>query len=120
MIPPLTDLVSSWPQLGGAALVVTGLIAYVIREWRKGLAERASEAEKELQETKARASAEIADLEKQIKAMKADFDRQLSEIQEKLSGRIATLEAIDVSNRSIIYRLRQRLAENGVAHDDIT
>lgn len=118
LIPP--SLLATMPQAVGFALVAVVAVSYVLREWRKGLAERASEAEKELKELKEKSSAEIADLEAQIKEMKADFDRQLSEIQAKLSGRIATLETVDVENRSIIYRLRQRMAENGLEHADIT
>ncbi|MCT1448475.1 hypothetical protein M3G43_14545 [Brevibacterium casei] len=118
LIPP--SLLTSMPQAVSFALVAVVAVGYVIREWRKGLAERASEAEKELKTLKANSSAEIADLEEQIREMKEDFDRQLSEIQAKLNGRIATLETVDVANRSIIYRLRQRMAENGLSHDDIT
>lgn len=117
MIPTLPpSMMDALVQAGGGAGFIAFAIALIVQGRRKGLKERAEEAEREHKD----ATAEIADLKKQLREMEANFNRQMADLKAQLTGQIEKLQRHNVGLVTANYHLRQRLAENGLAHDDIT
>ncbi|QPS33463.1 hypothetical protein [Brevibacterium casei] len=113
MIPSLPNELI---QAGGGIGWVAVAISLIIQGRRRGLKERAEEAEKGHKD----ATAEIAELKKQLREMEENFNEQMADLKEQFTREIAKLQRQNVGLVTVNYHLRQRLAENGLAHDDIT
>ncbi|QPR39604.1 hypothetical protein [Brevibacterium casei] len=117
MIPTLPpSMLDALVQAGGGAGFIAFAIALIVQGRRKGLKERAEEAEKEHKD----ATAQIAELKNQLEEMEANFNTKIADLKEQFTGQIEKLQRQNVGLLDANYRLRQRLAENGLAHDDIT
>lgn len=117
LIPP--GVLDSLPPIITSIIVLLAGLSYVLREWRKGLADRAQEAEEKLKTTREQADSRITELESQVRQMRQDFDRQFADLRKKLNEQIHALQADNLYLNGIVYRLRSRLADNGITHDDI-
>ena len=117
MIPTLPpSMMDALVQAGGGAGFIAFAIALIVQGRRRGLKERAEEAEKGHKD----ATAEIAELKKQLREMEENFNEQMADLKEQFTREIAKLQRQNVGLVTVTYHLRQRLAENGLAHDDIT
>ena len=117
MIPTLPpSMLDALVQAGGGAGFIAFAIALIVQGRRQGLKERAEEAEQGRKD----ATTEIADLRRQLNEMEANFNTKIADLKEQFTGQIEKLQRQNVGLLDANYRLRQRLAENGLAHDDIT
>lgn len=117
LIPP--GVLDSLPPIITAIIVLLAGLSYVLREWRKGLADRADEAEAKLKATKEEADSRISELETQVRQMRKDFDRQFADLRMKLNEQIDALQSDNLHLNGVVYQLRSRLADHGITHNDI-
>ncbi|KZE19176.1 hypothetical protein [Brevibacterium casei] len=117
MIPTLPpSMMDALVQAGGGAGFIAFAIALIVQGRRKGLKERAEEAEQGRKD----ATTEIADLRRQLNEMEANFNTKLADLKTQFTEQVERLQAENVALLDVEYRLRRRMAENGLTHDDIT